>query len=81
MKVTHKDLDPLFIIPSMKNHLLPPVIASDVGPKLALDSMEMVPEHPEVHITLGGLILVGHLEVADPVQDDWQALGAVGGLM
>lgn len=67
--VNAEGLDPLFVIPSVQDNLLPPFTADGIGPKLVLDSLEVVPERPSIHAFLSGLILVSHLEVTDLIQD------------
>lgn len=54
---------------------------SGMGPKLALDVLEVMPDHPSGHGILGGLILFGYMKVSGPGQRAWQTQGTVDGPM
>lgn len=45
------------IFTGVQDNSFPPVAAGGTGPELVLDGLEAVPEHPDIHGVLGGLVL------------------------
>ncbi|KYO21716.1 hypothetical protein Y1Q_0000436 [Alligator mississippiensis] len=66
-------LDSLFVISSVHDDPLPMVTAGGMGLEPALNGLKVGPEHPSFHGILGGLVLIGHVEIDGPVQDVWRA--------
>lgn len=60
-------LEPLCIVPSAKDDPVSQVTAWNTGPKLPLDSLKVVPEHPGIC----DFLLIIHMEIVVPVQDAW----------
>ncbi|KYO37950.1 hypothetical protein Y1Q_0019444 [Alligator mississippiensis] len=63
-----EDLDPQFIVPGVLDNLLPTVAAHGTGPEPLFNGLKVVPEHPSIHSTLGGLVLISYVEVGEPIQ-------------
>lgn len=70
-----ESLGPQFVIPNVQDNQLPPVLL--VGSEPMINHMKVVPEHPNVHGSLGGLVLVCHFKVIGP--DAWWVHDVVAG--
>lgn len=54
-------LDPLFIIPDVQDDPLPPVVPGATGSEQVSDGLEVMPQHPFIHVVLSGLTLIRYL--------------------